>query len=129
MPDMLQRGLARLTQVLTDRGSQTVKYVRGSRAFDVHATFGQKMLKLDNGVGTSYVQWTDMDFLIPTEDLVISGETITPDRGDLIEITFTDKIERYEVSPYGDEPPWRYSDPNQTIVRIHTKHFETMEPI
>jgi len=129
MPDMLQRGLARLTQILKDRVSQPVTYIRGPLAITVSATFGQKLLKLDNGAGTNYLEWTDMDFLIPTEDLVIQGESIIPERGDLIEIPFTTKTERFEVAPYGNDSCWRYSDPNQTIVRIHTKHVETLEPL
>lgn len=128
MPDMLQRGLARLTQILSSRASQTVTYIRGGYAVAVSATFGQKLLKLDNGLGSTFAEWTDMDFLIPTADLVIEGQAITPERGDIIEIRFPTKVERYEIAPYGNEAAWRYSDPHQSIVRIHTKHIETMEP-
>jgi hypothetical protein len=123
MGDMLQQGLAYLTQALKASASQTVTYVRGTQSVDVQAVLGSKLLKIDDGFGGLRIQWTDMDFLIPGADLTFDGDPIIPHRGDLIYLPIGDQIQQFEVVPFGNEPPWRWSDPNQTMVRIHTKHF------
>lgn len=125
MADMLRDGLAFLTSQLAAHASQTVTYARGYDAVDVPATFGQKLLKLDDGFGGIRMEWTDMDFLIPAISLDFGDGPIIPARGDLIYIEQGADVQTFEVFPFGNEPPWRWSDPHQSLLRIHTKYINT----
>lgn len=122
MPDMLATGLAWLTGQLKANASQTVTYTRGNLGVDVQATFGKKLLKLDDGFGGIRMEWTDIDFLIPAADLSFDGLSILPSRGDLIFVTVGYQVQTYQVFPYGTDPAWRWSDPGQTMMRIHAKY-------
>lgn len=132
MGDMLRDGLAWLTERLKDNVSQTITYARGYDSVDVQATFGNKLLKIDDGFGGIRMQWTDMDFIIPAADLYFSyGDRIVPHRGDLIYMMINDQVQTFEVFPFGNEPPWRFSDPNQSAIRVHTKliDIESLFPV
>ena len=60
--DLLQWGLAALTVEMTAHASQPIVYARGAQSVDTRATFGSKLLKLDDGQGGLRMEWTDMDF-------------------------------------------------------------------
>lgn len=123
MADIMANGLAWLTQQLKANASQTVVYARGPNSVSVQTTFGKKLLRLDDGFGGLRVQWTDMDFLIAAADLTFDGVTpITPHRGDFIYLTQGTDVQTFEVFPFGNEPPWRFSDPYQLMYRIHAKY-------
>lgn len=123
--DMLANGLAFLTAQLKAIASQTVLYSRGGISAQVSATFGNKLLKLDDGEGGIRMEWTDIDFCIPYADLILDGEQITPKRGDMIEVSTPEGTQLYEAFPYGGESPWRWADPHRSMVRVHAKHVET----
>ena len=123
MADLLKSGLAWLTSQLTAHASEIVTYARGYDSTEVHATLGRKLLKLSDEFGIR-IEWTDMDFLIPTVDLAFDGEPFTPLRGDQLFVTIDETtVEQFEVFPFGDEPAWRWADPHHSIVRIHAKHI------
>jgi hypothetical protein len=123
MSDLIATGLAWLTQQLKAYASETVTYARGQNQVDVQATFGRKLLKLDDGSGVR-VEWTDLDFLIPAADLTFDGVTpITPQRGDVVYVGQGTDLQTFQVFPFGGEPPWRWADPHQTMFRIHTKYI------
>lgn len=125
MADMLADGLAWLTDQLKAFVSQTVTYARGTSSVQVQATFGNKLLRIEDNVGNVRVEWTDMDFLIKSADLNFGGVPITPTRGDLIFTNIGTDVQIFQASPYGpNEPVWRWSDPHQSIVRIHAKHVK-----
>lgn len=121
MSDLIKDGLAWLTGQLRENVSQVVTYARGSDAVDVPATLGRKLLKLDDGMGGIRIEWTDMDFLIPAADLVMDGVPLVPQRGDRVFLIAAYDVQEFEVFPFGNEPAWRWSDPNQSMYRIHTK--------
>ena len=125
MQDMLADGLAWLDGQLKANASQTVTSARGYSSVDLPATYGMKLLKLDDGFGGIRLEWTDMDFGISAADLVLDGEQVEPARGDLIYIQAPTGVEIFEVFPFGNEPPWRWSDPHRNRYRIHTKHIDT----
>ncbi len=124
MGDILKDGLAFLTAQLKANASQTVTYARGLSSVDVQATFGKKLLKLDDGLGGIRMEWTDMDFLIPAADLKFGSNPITPERGDLIYLTEPYDVQVFEVMPYGSDPAWMWSDPHQSMYRIHAKFID-----
>lgn len=128
MGDMLRDALAHLTDTLAEHAAQAVTYTRGAESVEVRATFGQKLLKLADVDGGIVMQWTDMDFCIPAADLVLGGAAVEPRRGDQIAVTIGETVQTFEVFPFGNEPHWRWSDPNQTMIRVHTKRLRT-EPL
>ena len=127
MADLLRDGLAFLTKQLKAYASVSIVYARGYDSVDVQATLGNKLLKLDDGFGGIRMEWTDLDLLIPAADLTFAygGDPITPERGDLVYLTQGHQVQVYEVFPFGNEPPWRWADPHQSMYRIHAKWINT----
>lgn len=126
--DLMARGMAWLNGsggMLMRHLSQPVVYRRGSVAVALCATVGQKLLKLNDGEGGVVMEWTDADFLIPTADLLDSEIGGTPQRGDTVKQLRNGVYHTYEVLAPGGEPPWRYSDPYQYMLRIHAKLVKT----
>lgn len=123
MSNLLKDGLAHLTAQLRLHASETVTYARGYDTVDVPAVLGRKLLRISDEAGIR-VEWTDLDFLIGADDLILGGERITPQRGDLIHVTYPYDTQTFQVTPFGDEPPWRWADPHQTLYRIHTKAID-----
>jgi hypothetical protein len=121
MPDLLQTGLDWLADRLKEHASRPVIYRRGVQQVAVQATVGRTLLKLDDGYGGVRMEWTDRDFLIHAADLVLGGNAVLPERGDLIRETQGAKTFIYEVMAPGKEPPWRWSDVFRKVLRIHTK--------
>lgn len=72
--------------------------------------------------GAASIEIGDRDYLIPAEDLQVGGVQFEPNRGDQLAETLEGTTEVYEiVSPNTGEPAWRWSDPQHTIFRVHTK--------
>lgn len=116
--DMLASGMAWLSRGLP---KSPVVYQRGSSKTALCATFGRTLLHLDDGVGGVRMEWTDKDFLIPRASLTVAGSPALPERGDLIRVRSNGTLSVYEVLAPGGEPPWRWSDPYRTTIRVHTK--------
>lgn len=128
MADLLKDGLAFLTKQLRAHASQTVTYARGANSVQVQATFGSKLLKLNDMFGNIRLEWTDLDFCIPAADLEsILIDPNDPDHGDEIFVIQADQneVQVYEVEHVNGEPPWRWSDPHQSMYRIHAKYMRT----
>ncbi len=125
MGDIIKTGLAWLTGQLRAHAATLVTYERGYDSVDVLATFGPKLLKLDDGQGGVVMEWTDMDFLIRSTDLDFGDGPVEPERGDLITVSTAQDHQTFEASPYGGEPVYRYVDPHQSMIRIHAKRVAT----
>jgi len=125
MADILQAGLAWQTLQFQKFSSQMVTYARKYQSVDVPAMLGKKLLKIDDGFGGWRIQWTDMDFLIASAVLMFDVEPIIPHRGDIIHLPIGNQIQNFEVFPFGNDPPWRWTEPNQTMLRIHTKYIDS----
>jgi len=121
MGDLLDDGLAWLAEQLKAHASRTVVYRRGANEVTVQATVGRTLLKLDDGYGGVRMEWTDRDFVIAADDLVLGGEKTLPQRGDQVRETVDGQTLVYEVLAPGSEPEWRWSDPHRRLLRIHTK--------
>ena len=124
---MMQAGAQWLAGQLKANASQRVIYARGAQSFCVQATLGRKLLKTTDSYGETRIEVTDMDFLILATDLVLNRERIEPKSGDMVRVTQGDQVLTYEVTAYGNEPAWRYSDQFNTVLRIHTKFVATEE--
>jgi hypothetical protein len=121
MADMLRAGQEWLANQLKAHASSTVVYLRGANQTSVTAIIGRTLMKLEDGYGGVHMQWTDRDFLVTPEQLVLAGSQVLPERGDTIRETDNGKVYIYEVNAPGSEPPWRWSDPHRRLLRIHTK--------
>ena len=117
MPDLLHFGMDWLADKLREHVARQVMYRRGADEIPVSATIGRTLMKLADGEGGVRMEWTDRDFLIRADLLVIAGNRITPERGDRL----IDDGKVHEVMAPGGEPPWRVSDPFGVMLRIHTK--------
>ena len=121
MRDLLKVGSDWLTKQLQAHASRPVLYCRGTAQVAVRATIGRTLFKLDDGLGGVRMEWTDRDFLIPAAQVVLAGEAVLPERGDLIREPQGSQVFVYEVMAPGREPAWRWSDVSRTLLRIHTK--------
>jgi hypothetical protein len=121
---LLEWGQSWLNSQLQQFASREVVYQRGVSTLAVQATVGRTLLKLDDGYGGVLLQWTDRDFLIRAEDLVIAGETILPQRGDRVHEVQSGVTYTYEVLAPGKEPVWKWSDLYRSLLRIHTKQIQ-----
>jgi hypothetical protein len=121
---LLEWGQSWLNNQLQQFASREVVYQREASALTVQATVGRTLLKLDDGYGGVLLQWTDRDFLIRAEDLVIAGQTILPQRGDRVHEVQSGVTYTYEVLAPGKEPVWKWSDLYRSLLRIHTKQIQ-----
>lgn len=124
MNDILRQGQAWLSGQLTQHASRPVVYRRGELGAQLQATIGRSHYQQDDGHGVQ-TRSQVRDFLIDTQDLLLSIIGSLPKRGDRVieidgEATFV-----FEVMSLGGEPPWRYSDPFRLKLRIHTKQIDT----
>lgn len=127
--DMLRTGLAWLTTKLNEHAAREVEYVRGASSTTLRATFGTKLLKLDDGDGGISMQWTDLDLLVPAASLVLDGEAIEPTRRDLVRVPEEGGVTLvYEVGSVPGEPEWTWADPHRSMVRIHCRFVEVEGP-
>lgn len=122
MTDLLRTGAAWLAGQLKASAGRTVTYCRGAGTVSLTATVGRTLMRLADGQGGTFVEWTDRDYLFPAADLILSGSLTEPARGDQIRDTDeAGNVVVYEVLAPGGEPPWRYSDPQGVMLRVHTK--------
>jgi hypothetical protein len=94
---------------------------RGVEAIEVDGTPGQTTFQTvdDNG---AVQQFQSRDFLILAEQYAFGGRRCAPERGDRIQETIGGIDKLYEVmSPDLANPPFRYCDIQQTLLRVHTK--------
>jgi hypothetical protein len=71
------------------------------------------------------VSFDSTDFIGKAEELVLDEEPtsgpVTPQRGDcILKLAGTSTLE-YEVLCLNSQPPYRYSDPERSSIRIHCK--------
>jgi len=119
MSDLLQRGSDWLASQLKTHASRACLYQRESQQVTVRAIIGRKDFEVESAEGKLYFRAND--FLIHRVDLVLTGQPTLPERGDRILVDFGTGTETFEVLPGDGAQPWEYSDPFETLLRIHTK--------
>jgi len=119
MTDMLANASAWLDRQRAGNLAQTVTYGRGALTVELAATAGQSDHDVEAGEG--YIETVrTVDFLLTAEDLLLGGEAVEPEPGD--RIAWRD--DTYEVLPPGNERCFRFTDPHETTIRVHTKRVE-----
>jgi hypothetical protein len=93
------------------------------------AVLGRAGATSDESVDPMRLDADDVDFLIAAADLRVGGSMIEPCADDRVYCSRNGTTHVYEVLPTtrasrGGEKPWRWSDPQQTIRRIHARHVD-----
>lgn len=117
MSDRLATASARLARRLTDNAAALVTYAREDDSVSLLATIGQTDFSGESDTGAR-IEWVSRDFIINAADLVLGGETIRPEAGDMITDANGDD---YEVLAPARQTPWNWSDRSKIRIRIHTK--------
>jgi hypothetical protein len=121
MADLLGSGAAWLEAQRQRHLTRPIRYRRGGLEITAPATVGRTLFAYA-GAGGVLERVESRDYLIAVSDLPGLG---APQRGDRI-LEERDGLQHTaEVLAPGREPPWRWSDPNRTCYRIHTKHLLT----
>jgi len=119
---LLSRGLAKLRAALATGAGVSIRYVRGATSIEGTGWVGRTVFsQLPSAQGGAAVVFGDRDYLIPVAALTTLADPPTPIRGDRIEETIEGVECTFEVIAPGGEPPWRFSDPQRTLYRLHTK--------
>jgi hypothetical protein len=126
VPDLLQTGLTWLAGRLHEQVSRPVTYERGADSVVLQATPGKTEFEQTDAQGFRMVSEV-RDWLIPATDLVLAGIVTLPERGDRIRETDGDTVHVYEVVPVGGAPPYRFTDPYRTLLRVHVREIDTEE--
>ena len=124
MGDLLAKGSEMLDRTRRAHLSRTVVYRRGVNSVELLATVGSTAFDRTDEYGVVH-RIESRDYLVAASDLVLGGQAITPKAGDRIAETGESSVHEYEVMSPGDEPAWRYSDPQRRALRIHTKFVRT----
>jgi len=122
--DVLQQASDWFENQRSRHAASPVEYVRGEESVELPATVGKTTFEVDDGCGV-LIRHESRDFLVLAAELILAGQTTTPQRGDRIRQTQEDRVFVHEVIAPGREPCWRWSDPYRQTLRIHTKLFDT----
>ena len=109
---MIRTGIDALRSAQLDHLVSDAAYRRGAEARRVKAVVGRTVFRSMTEYG-AWVRTETRDFIIPAGQLDLEPQT-----GD--EIVYQGDV--YEVLAPNGEPVWRWSDPQQTALRIHTKN-------
>lgn len=123
MTNRLQDGAAWLAGKIKDFAGVACVYYRGADSVSVTGTINDKLYETVDDQGFT-TQTKITDFTFTAADLVISGSTIKPQRGDKIEIAEDGSTVGYEVLPSSAaEREWERFDNFGTMILVHTKRI------
>lgn len=124
MANKLRNAADWLNRKLKQHAGESLVYSRGVHSVTLTAPLGKTLLQLQDSMGGTRMEWTDADFLITAEDLILNGSQVTPERGDRIRWTDTaGNVIVFQVQTIPSEPPWRWSDEFRITMRVHAKQI------
>ena len=118
MGDLLRQGCQWLAQMRGAHCASQVTYQRGETELALAATLGRPDREVEDQFGVR-VGAAMTDFLIAAADFAATFDE--PEPGDRIVADGT----VYEVLDLAGQGHWRWSDPHQATLRIHTKQIAT----
>ena len=134
MLNLMEKGVAWLARQQRRHFAVPVIYERPSDAvangvccIPCQAVLGQPGATGEESVASIRIDATELDFLIVADELVWNGRRLEPKVDDRILLQRGGMTQVYEVLPRGGGPPWRWSDPQKTILRLHTKLTEELQ--
>lgn len=107
------------SQWLAGLSTKVIAYSRGSESIDITATPGTTDLQVVD-TGGFVTSFHAADFIFPTAALDFGAGAVEPAVGD--RITWKGCI--YEVQNVPGARHFRYTDPDRTAIRVHTKLIE-----
>ena len=126
MGDLLEKSSDFLRQKRQDFMTRSVDYTRAAESVTLLATIGRTIFEVDAGNGI-LEKFEVRDYLIRTEDLILSTLNVLPERGDVIKETVGSTTYHYEVNaPDSRQDAFRFSDAYRKTLRIHTKLIDTV---
>lgn len=111
-----------MARTLRNVAGVLVTYVRGDSATELVAVVGSTEFTV--AVDGTVTQVTSRDYLIEADTMVVDGQPIVPQAGDIIREERGSTTLSFEVRPFGHEPCYRESDRNGLLLRIHTKQVD-----
>lgn len=122
MSTLMSQAAAAMSRAIRQVAGRTVTIRRGSDSIDVTAVPSEARVTVADATSRVAVE-------IPVRDYLIAADQFTglspaePVEGDLLEETdLLGTTRTYQVlSPGGDEPAWRWSDPDRQTARLHAK--------
>lgn len=130
MTDLMMRGMRWLSRLQRRCLAVPVVYERAapdggkSLLLSIPAVMGGAGATRDISVAPMGLDADDVDFMISDADLRTAGNPVEPRADDRVYCSRDGVTHVYEVLPRGNEKPWRWSDPQRTIRRIHTRHID-----
>lgn len=125
MADLTETGASWLAGKLKNKAARTVEYRRGTTKVSLSASRGSSLLKLGDELAGVRMERTDADWIFTAADLAAGGISLPPQRGDVVADTVGAVTTLYEVRPFDNQPPFRYMDPHELLLRVHTKKTGT----
>ena len=106
-----------------------VVYRRGESSCTWRAVQGATNFETADANGVM-VSFTSADFIGKADELILDEEPtigpVEPQRGDRIWKRKGNSTLVYEILSLNGQPAYRYSDPERSIIRIHTKLLEVL---
>lgn len=123
MANMLAKAVERLQALQQTSAATPITYRRSRSSLAFSATRGQSTFTDQDDMGVLTIVTSDFIFPVSLiQSLTTSTSLVEPKAGDVIEVAGQGV---YEVLGSDNEPPFRYSDPARTQVRVHTKQIST----
>lgn len=113
---MLSNAAQWLADTLKATEGVSITYTRGAASATITAVQGRTAGEHLDTDGIVH-KYESHDWLIAASDLVLSGSSATPARGDVI--AYGGRT--YQVEPIPGQDVFAYTDEHRTAMRIHTK--------
>jgi hypothetical protein len=101
-----------------------VSYSRNGSAAQITAIPGQTRVTAADESGLT-IQAKRRDWIISAADLILAGEVVLPEVGDLIRLTVGQEVQVFEVQRLAGEAHYYAQDDLGQVLRIHTRQIDT----
>lgn len=119
MSNILANASAWLASQLQAGASQPATCQRGALRCPCQVTLGKTDFQTVTASG-AIEQFTSRDFLLPPEKLILGGQVVLPQRGDLWKTTIAGVPGEFQVMAPEGQPVYTL-DSQGALLRIHTK--------
>ena len=110
-----------LAEKLSQAAGESVTYARGTETVELTAWPGSSLFAVSAPAGQARVLRADADWLFKAADLAFGGALATPQKDDCLTVVRDGLRLVYEAATPTGETVWRYSDPQRTVIRLHTR--------
>lgn len=119
MSNLFQKAKTWLPAAMENAAGVTVTVSYGGNSGETVAVIGRTVFAM-NKPGRARIEYGERDVLVTSANLVAAHASFTaPSVG--MRFQFDGETTVYECrQPDGEEPAWRWSDPQETTYRIHT---------